>query len=70
MPIMSILPHSIRIKYFKELELFFYLLAYTVFIIFSYVFDHFLIFPSLIACLVDYYWKRESDKILFKNKSD
>ncbi len=62
----TILPHTFRIKHMQEVEMWLYVFACLVFIIISYWFNKFLIIPSTAACLIDYYWKRESDKVLFR----
>ena len=66
LPLLSLLPHKARMKHMEMVEKGGYIFAYIIFITGSFLVNNFLAIPSSIACLVDYYWKRESDKVLFK----
>lgn len=60
----SFLPYEFRVRNIIKVERIAYIFAYIVFIAVSYWFNSFLIIPSIAVCLIDYYWKRESDKII------
>ncbi len=58
--IASGIPHQKRLKHFKKLILLNTLITYAVIILFSLRYNNFLIIPSVLVCLFDFWLLKES----------